>query len=134
MSMQTETSRPSAYAPRNASNPAKLAGATVQAVDQIGLATSDEIERTAEEIMRGATEIADNLRELAETIREQTRIASAQVAGFCSKATSVLEGVQELQGRLALNGRGEADLVPQDDALSVPSFIRKGPSELIDEA
>ena len=81
---------PSAYAPMN-SNPLRLASATIQAVDQLGVATSDEIGKTADEIMRGATEIVERLRELARAIRQRTEIANEHVAGFCGKATSVFE-------------------------------------------
>src|ERR1700682_85641 len=81
--------RPSDYASAK-TDPLRLASATIKAVDQIGIATSDEIEKTADEIMRGATEIAGRLRELANAIREHSRIANEHVAGFCDKATSVL--------------------------------------------
>ena len=118
------------YAPKQ-SNPIKLAGATVQAVDQLGLATSNQIEMTADEIMRSATEVSDKLRELADTIREQTRVASAQVAGFCDKATSVLEGVKELQDKLLVDVRRPEMTENEDDTSPVPAFMLKGPSEPI---
>ena len=64
MSVQPQPRHLSAYAPKP-----RLAGSTIQAVDQLGVAASDEIEKTADEIMRGATKIAERLRELAKIIR-----------------------------------------------------------------
>jgi hypothetical protein len=151
MSTQAQTPpqprRPSVYAPAN-TNPLRLASATVQAVDQLGVATAAEIERTADEIMRGATEIAAKLRELANAIRQHTEIASEQVAGFCNRATSVFEGVVELQQKLAANGQalaaraanehanngqgnnGQAAAAKLDEEpLELPEFMKKGPAE-----
>ena len=122
MSPQTHLSRSSSYAPKPP-NPIRLAGATVQAVDQIGLATSNEIETTADEIVRGATEVADRLRILADTIREQTRIASEQVAGFCDKATSVLEGLRDIQDKLLMNGHGPETQGAENGGLALPAFM-----------
>jgi len=90
--MNIQAPEPSAYAPVKV-DPIRLASATIQAVDRLGAATSEEIEKTADEIMRGATEIAEKLRALASAIREHSKIANEHVSGFCSKATSVLEGV-----------------------------------------
>src|ERR1700724_3339142 len=101
--MNIQRPNPSAYAPTKA-DPIRLASATIQAVDRIGAATSEEIERTADEIMRGATEIAEKLRELAGDIREHSKIANEHVTGFCNEATSVLEGVRDLQMKLEING------------------------------
>jgi uncharacterized coiled-coil DUF342 family protein len=126
-----QSRRPSAYGPMNL-NPLRLANATIQAVDQLGAATSEEIEKTADEIMRGATEVAAKLRELADAIREHTEIANAQVESFCSKATSVFERIVELQDKLRANEEalqaaqaGKAE----DEALPLPAFIKKGPAE-----
>jgi hypothetical protein len=74
-----------------------------QIARQFGISVFDvkeEIEKTADEIMRGATEIAEKLRELADAIREHSKIANEHVSGFCNKATSVLEGVRDLQLKL----------------------------------
>jgi hypothetical protein len=143
MSMQTQTPprRPSPYAPLN-SNPLRLASATVQAVDQLGVATAGEIEKTADEILKGATEIAGKLRELATAIRQHTEIASEQVAGFCDRATSVFEGVVELQQKLAVNGhklamngqKSPADAEADGEALDLPEFMKKGPAGPGDDA
>ncbi len=137
MSMQTQIPgpRPSPYAPIN-SNPLRLASATIQAVDQLGVTTAAEIEKTADEILRGATEIATKLRELASAIRQHTEIASEQVAGFCDRATSVFEGVVELQQKLVLNGRSPAtnghkapvEEENYDGPLELPEFMKKGPA------
>jgi hypothetical protein len=97
--MNIQTPRPSDYVLAKA-DPIRLASVTIKAVDQIGITTSDEIENTAEELMHGAAEIAERLRELAKAIREHSRIANGHVAGFCEKATSVLEGVRILQDKL----------------------------------
>src|ERR1700731_3948472 len=100
--MNVQTPNPSAYAPTKG-DPIRLASATVQALDRIGAATSEEIEKTADKIMRGATEIAEKLRALASAIREHSKIANEHVSDFCNKATSVLEGVRDLQQKLEVN-------------------------------
>ena len=153
MSTQAQTPPPqpqrrsAVYAPAN-TNPLRLASATVQAVDQLGVATAAEIERTADDIMRGATEIAAKLRELANAIRQHTEIASEQVAGFCNRATSVFEGVVELQQKLSVSGQalaaratnghannghannGNGHAAPakaEEEPLELPEFMKKGP-------
>jgi hypothetical protein len=126
--MNIHTPNPSASAPARA-DPIRLASATIQAVDQIGAATSEEIEKTAYEIMRGATEIAEKLRELASAIREHSKIANEHVSGFCSKATSVLEGVRDLQLKLEVNGRDAEENGPAENTSPLPSLVRKGPAE-----
>jgi hypothetical protein len=126
--MNLQAPQPSAYAPVKA-DPLRLASATIQAVDRIGAATSEEIEKTAEEIMRGATEIAEKLRELAGAIREHSRIANEHVAGFCDKATSVLEGVRGLQLKLEANGSEMETEASDDEILPLPALIRKGPAQ-----
>ena len=131
--MNIQTPQPSAYAPTKA-DPVRLANATIQAVDRIGAATSEEIEKTADEIIRGATEIAEKLRELASAIREHSRIANEHVTGFCDKATSVLEGVRGLQQKLEVNGREPEAATPEDDILTLPALIRKGPAKYEDLA
>ena len=132
MSLQTQSPRASAYAPMHA-NPLRLASATIKAVDQLGVATSDEIEKTADEIMRGATEIATKLRELADAIRQHTETASEQVESFCAKATLVFEGIVELQEKLRVNGHPtQAEQVQAKEAdqapLPLPAFVRMGPA------
>jgi hypothetical protein len=125
--MNIQTPNPSAYAPAKV-DPIRLASATIQAVDRIGAATSEEIEKTADEIMRGASEIAEKLRALAIAIREHSKIANEHVSGFCNKATSVLEGVRDLQMKLEVNGENEA----AEDTSPLPSLVRKGPAEFED--
>src|ERR1700731_219123 len=112
--MNIQTPNPSAYALTKA-DPIRLANATIQAVDRIGAATAEEIEKTADEIMRGATEIAEKLRALATAIREHSKIANEHVSGFCNKATSVLEGVRDLQLKLEVNeSKAEEEDTSQD--------------------
>jgi methyl-accepting chemotaxis protein len=106
-----------------------LANVTIQAVDQLGNATSEEIERTADEIMRGAAEIADKLRELADAIKQHAQIASEQVAGFCGKATSVFESVIELRENLLANGPELEAEKTHEETLTLPKFIANGPAE-----
>jgi hypothetical protein len=113
-------------------DPLRLASATIQAVDRIGAATAEEIEKTADEIMRGATEIAEKLRALAYAIREHSKIANEHVSGFCSKATSVLEGVRDLQLKLEVNGSEAEEREAAEDRSPLPSLIRKGPAEFED--
>jgi hypothetical protein len=129
--MNIQERQPSAYAPTKP-DPIRLANATIQAVDRIGAATSEEIEKTADEIMRGATEIAEKLRELARAIGEHSKIANEHVTGFCDKATSVFEGVRDLQQKLEFNGRESEKEDTQDEILEVPEFIRNGPAEFED--
>jgi methyl-accepting chemotaxis protein len=126
--MYIQTTNPSAYAPPKVDT-IRLASATIQAVDRIGAATSEEIEKTADEIMRGATEIAEKLRELAGAIREHSKIANEHVSGFCNKATSVLEGVRDLQMKLEVNGNDAEEKDAAEDTSSLPSLVRKGPAE-----
>src|SRR6202790_3079209 len=118
--MNVQTQSPSAYAPAKV-DPIRLASATVQAVDRIGAATYEEIEKTADEIMRGATEIAEKLRTLASAIREHSKIANEHVSGFCSKATSVLEGVRDLQLKLEVNGSDAEEKKAVEDTSPLPS-------------
>jgi hypothetical protein len=128
--MNIQTPHASAYAPPK-TDPLRLASATIQAVDRLGAATSEEIEKTADEIMRGATEIADKLRELAGAIREHSKIANEHVSGFCNKATSVFEAVRDLQSKLELNEPAEIEGA-EDQVLPVPVFLKTGPARLDD--
>ena len=103
---------------------------TIQAVDQIGAITASEIGITAEELMLGATEIADRLGQLAGAIREHTEIANQHVEDFCSKATSVFEGIVELQARLRLNASEPEAEKAEDEILPVPEFLSARPAEI----
>jgi methyl-accepting chemotaxis protein len=125
MSIETEVRRLSDYALTN-SRPTRLASATIQAVDQVGGATADEIERTADQVMRGATEVATKLHELAAAIKEHSEIASEHVANFCDKATSVFESVLELQQRLRVNECAVVVKQANDEILELPMFMKKG--------
>ena len=129
--MNIQTPSPSAYAPTKA-DPIRLASATIQAIDRIGAATSEEIEKTADEIMRGATEVSEKLRELADAIREHSKIANEHVSGFCNKATSVFEGVRDLQMKLELNERETEIETIEDKILPVPVFLKNGSAGLND--
>ena len=126
--MNLQTPPPSTYAPVK-SDPVRLASATIQAVDRIGAATSEEIEKTADEIMRGASEIAEKLRELASAIREHSRIANEHVTEFCDKATSVLEGIRSLQHKLEVNGREPEPTPAEGDMLPLSTSIEKVPAD-----
>jgi uncharacterized coiled-coil DUF342 family protein len=125
--MNLQIPPPSVYAPAKA-DPVRLASATIQAVDRIGAATSEEIEKTADEIIRGADEIAEKLRELASAIREHSKIAHEHVTEFCDKATSVLEGVRGLQHKLEANGREPEPTAAEDHMLPLPTLIKKWPA------
>jgi hypothetical protein len=128
--MNVQSPNPSNYAPTKA-DPIRLASATIQAVDRIGEATSEEIERTADEIMRGATEIAEKLRALANAIREHSKIANEHVSGFCEKATTVLEGVRDLHLKLDANEKKTEEEQVQN-LPPLPSLVRKGPADIGD--
>jgi uncharacterized coiled-coil DUF342 family protein len=125
--MNIQTPRPSDHAPAKA-DPLRLASATIKAVDQIGVATAEEIEKTSDEIMRGAAEIAERLRELANAIREHTRVANEHVAGFCDKASCVFEGVRALQERL-LDAEERIKAEANENVSPLPVLIRKGPGQ-----
>jgi hypothetical protein len=84
--------------------------------------------------MRGATEVAEKLRALAAAIREHSRIANEHVSGFCSKATSVLEGVRDLHLKLEVNESAAKEDDAAQDASPLPSLIRKGPADFDDAA
>jgi hypothetical protein len=96
------------------------------------VATSEEIDKTAEEIVRGAAEIAEKLRGLAEAIREHTKVANEHVTEFCNKATSVLEGVQELQQKLRTNGHKQETAESSADTSRLPRIEKQGPTEHVD--
>ena len=129
--MNIQTPNPSAYAPTKA-DPTRIASATIQAVGRIGAATAEEIERTAEEIVGGATEIAEKLRALATAIREHSKIANEHVIGFCSKATSVFEGVRDLQRKLETDGSAAEIERVEEEILPVPVFLKNGPAGVDD--
>jgi hypothetical protein len=118
-----QTPRPSASA-----NPLKLATITIGAVDRIGLAACVEIEKTADDIISGANEVADNLRQLATAIHEHSEAASMHVTDFCNKATTVIEGVRDLQDKLLADQREGESEETEDDKSPLPKMIRSGPA------
>jgi len=132
MRTQTEARHPSDYSPAN-STPIRLASATIQAVDQLGAAAADEIERTADQVLIGATEVAAKLRELATAIKHHSEIANEHVADFCNKATSIFESVVELQQKLRVSGYAITAEAADDERLEMPAFARKGPADFDDE-
>jgi hypothetical protein len=70
---------------------------------------------------------------LAAAIREHSRIANEHVTGFCNKATSVLDGIRNLQQKLEVNGsEAEEKAAVEDDTSPVPSLIKAGPAYLDD--
>jgi hypothetical protein len=98
-------------------------------VDRIGETTSEEIERTAHEITQGAAEIAAKLQELANAIREHSKIANEHVTQFCEKATSVFDGIRDLQQKLEGDGRaGSSEAEIKEEVLQVPVFLQNGPT------
>jgi hypothetical protein len=107
-------------------DPVRLAGATVQAVDRIGEAAAEEINEAASEIRRNANEIAAALQELAKDIKEHTKIAHEQVTLFCNQATSVLDAVRTIQGRLDKIEQKPGIESAQDD---IPTFLKQGPAD-----
>ena len=108
-------------------DPLRLANATIQAVDQIGLAAAEEIDEAADGIMRGATEVAEKLRELAAAIRGHSKIAHEQVTAFCDKTTFMLDWIRSLQNRLE-NTEQEPEI--RKDRGAVPTFLKIGPPDL----
>jgi hypothetical protein len=126
--MNIQTKQPSDYAPTK-TDPIRLASATILAVDRIGAATSEEIEKTADEITRGAAEIAQKLQELANAIREHSKIANEHVATFCEKATSVFDGIRDLQQKLEVNERKAEIETADPEILPMPVFLKNGPAK-----
>jgi hypothetical protein len=126
--MNIQVKPPSACAPDKA-DPIRLASATIQAVDRIGEAASEEIEKAAEEIKRGATEIAEKLGALANAIKEHSKIAHEHITKYCDNATAVLEGVRDLQAKLEASERKTETQQLRDDRSIVPAFFRQGPAE-----
>ena len=82
--------------------------------------------------MRGATEIAEKLRELAGAIREHSKIANVHVSDFCNKATSVFEGIRDLQLKLEVSEREAEIETVEEEILPVPVFLKNGPARLGD--
>jgi hypothetical protein len=119
-----QTPRPSSYTPAN-TNPLRLATAAIEAVDWISLAACGEMEKTADDIICGANEVADNLRRLATAIRENGKVASVHVTDFCNKATTVFEGVRDLQDRLLLGQRRAEAEETEDSRSPLPKVIRR---------
>ena len=126
--MNIQAPRPSADAPTK-SDPIRLAGAAIQAVHRIGEATSEEIQKASDEIMRGATEIAEKLGALANAIREHSKIAHEHITEYCDRATSVFEGVRDLQAKLEVSARKTETQQVRDDGSIVPAFFRQEPAE-----
>ena len=129
--MNIQATPASASAP-NKADPIRLASATIQAVDRIGEAASEEIEKAADEIKRGATEIAEKLSALANAIREHSKIAHEHITKYCDNATAVLEGVRDLQAKLEVSGRKTETQQLRDDRPVIPAFFREGPAEYED--
>jgi hypothetical protein len=115
--MNVHSSGPTAYAPVQ-HDPLRLVNATIQAVEKIGLSTSEEIDKTADELVRGANQVADELRRLASAVREHSKVAGDHVTEFCNKATTVLEVVRDLQDKVMVNGR--ADEQPEAEGAPPP--------------
>jgi hypothetical protein len=110
-------------------DPHVLASATIRAVDRIGEAAAEEINEAAGELIRGANEIAAKLQALAEAIRGHSKVAHEQVTVFCDRATSVLDGIRDLQGRLAKTEHDPELRRIQDD---IPTFLKEGPADFED--
>jgi methyl-accepting chemotaxis protein len=129
--MNVQTKQPSAHAPTKA-DPIRLANATIQAVDRIGETTSEEIEKTAKEITHGAAQIAEKLQELANAIREHSKIANEHVTQFCEKATSVFDGIRDLQQTLEVKERKAETEAVDEEILPMPVFLNGGPAKFSD--
>jgi hypothetical protein len=79
------------------SDPLQMAHLTVRAVEQIGSAASDEIEKLAAGLLAEAANVAARLRELAGAVREHSKIAGEHVAAYCDLSKNVLETIRGLQ-------------------------------------
>jgi capsid protein len=120
----TERNMMNFHAPRV--DPVRLTSATIRAIDRIGEAAAEEINEAAREITRNANEIAAALQELAKDITEHTKIAHEQVTLFCNQATSVLDSVRTIQGRLDKIEQKPGIESAQDD---IPTFLKEGPAD-----
>lgn len=124
------------YAPPRRNDPARLASATIAAIDQIGDAAAVQIEEVAKDILKGAQEIHDKLMQHAEAVRGQSQLANEYLRDFCDKSMHMLEGINQLHA--AVNSASEktpAQSVSQalDQAVAevnaiaapeVPKFLR----------
>lgn len=96
--------------------PGGISEVTVQAVDQIGTATSDQIRHTADRIEAEAHAIGNKLRELADKFDEQTRLASEKISDFCLHMTAARAMVSGLEGQIS----GKLAAVAEDPS---PAFL-----------
>jgi hypothetical protein len=108
----------SEYAPPN-SDPVRLAGITVRAVDQIGDCCAEELEKAAEEVMAGAKKVADELRELALAVRDHSREQAKALSTYCDTAVDVLGNARDMRTKLGLAPQTEDNL---------PAIAKKGPA------
>jgi hypothetical protein len=69
---------------------------------------------------------------LASAIREHSKIANEPITGFCDKATSVLEGLRDLQQKLKVRVRDPDTNQAAENTPPLPELIRKGPAKLDD--
>jgi len=72
-------------------DPLRLASATIQAVDRIGVVAAEEIDEPADERMRGAAEIAAKLPELAKGPVRCASLLAAMIM-LCSSPTLLFAG------------------------------------------
>jgi hypothetical protein len=107
-------------------DPLRLAGVTIRAVDQIGAVAAEEIERAADELGRRSNEIINDVRKLADSIRSHTKATRDRVSDFCDKATSIVEGVRELQEKLRPGEPGSQQEQTAEIELPLPKAARQG--------
>lgn len=96
--------------------PGGISEVTVEAVDKIGTATSDQIRHTADRIEAEANAIGNKLRELAAVYDEQTRLASEKISDFCLHMTAARAMVSGLEGQVS----GKLAMVTEDPS---PAFL-----------
>jgi hypothetical protein len=79
--------------------------------------------------VRGADEIAEKPRELAEAIKAHSKVAHEHISTFCDKATSMLDGIRNLQQGIGTLAQDPKVPPAPDD---IPAFLKSGPAVLQD--
>lgn len=91
---------PDEEAPPVRADPARMAGLTVRAVDQIGNGAARDIDAVADKLEADAAEGVAKLRRLSDALREHSRIAGDYVGGVLADLADVVSTSRELQSRL----------------------------------
>lgn len=130
-------------------DPMRLAEVTAPAVEKIGISSATHIEevalaivehakataqelvddahRQAEKMVHDAEAVATYMQGFATDVRTYSMAKSAQVASFCSIATSVMGSMHSLNEHFSTNRRDEtvrAREQPDEEPLELPHFMK----------